>query len=1084
MKRLISVLVIVAMLAATFATVIPTFAAKISDEATATYNVNWASLDGNMESQWNGDVRNDYKTYFTVNTSDTQISSESKNGGDTRAYYSNTKFDITETTYYEYVFEAKNNDNSHKGYAGVIFAYSGKMPYFMYGAFQNDSDAGKKADLKLRYGHNDGRNEWVNSLAETPVVKAIDDDGKGNHFGRYKVVFDGFDVSFYYYDENDQFVEIFVDKTITLAKGSKVCFGVYSRDSKDGSERNVVLKNCVLTAYNAESAAILNDASEANISLSASIDAAELVADGTYTPATKAVLEAALTAAKAGLEDADADLAALKADLDAAIAGLKMPADKTALAEKLVEAENKVEGKEAEDFESGYLELELAYTAAMDLYNDNEASQEDVDNAVANLTAAIMALTEKDVVNKAYLEAAIAAYEALNEDDYTPASWNLLNGPYVTAIDLFADDSANQADVDSATDALNTAIEELVERADFSALQDAIDVANDLDEEDYFADSWATLVEPLNAANIAIINYNLTQAEVDVITEALNDALATLIGRINVMGGSNANLQFEGKGDVFYYDYHKYIVAKNYTAGEPFAAMSQADKGDSNYMLRLGNNGGSGTASVSDGNKVDGPFSHNIGDVEINGTTYGHGFGYSFRMPVTVDSTAIYLPTNTTIESIDVYGAVITEVDGEKVYGKDADKVFLGSVTVPAAVEGAQNIVAELAFEEALKVDYIFFAVKFKEGTMGSGSVYKIFEIEVFGLKEGAADFTALKDAYAKYNVLVETDYTEESWNNLADVVALTDPVNKTCLSLADDIDNAANILTEAIGKLEAKPADKSALEAKVNEVKDNAEGNYTPATWGAFADALANAQTVLQTENLLQSEVDNAVTALDEAIAALVEQADKTALKKAIEDAKALKAEDYEAGIIWNLFVGNIADAEAVLNDGNATAEEVAAAIDNLNASKAVLTPVTPLTPPATDDPATDAPATDAPATDAPATDAPATDAPATDAPATDAPATDDPETEAPETEAPETEAPETEAPETEAPETEAPETEVPETEAPETEAPATSAPVTDAPVTDATVEEDGCGSSIALSALAVVGIIGTAVVIKKKED
>ena len=63
------------------------------------------------------------------------------------------------------------------------------------------------------------------------------------------------------------------------------------------------------------------------------------------------------------------------------------------------------------------------------------------------------------------------------------------------------------------------------------------------------------------------------------------------------------------------------------------------------------------------------------------------------------------------------------------------------------------------------------------------------------------------------------------------------------------------------------------------------------------------------------------------------------------------------------------------------------------------------------------------------------------------------------------------------------APETDAPATDAPETDAPATEAP-TDDDKKDDEEEKDGCGSSVALSALAIVSVIGTALVIKKKED
>ena len=66
--------------------------------------------------------------------------------------------------------------------------------------------------------------------------------------------------------------------------------------------------------------------------------------------------------------------------------------------------------------------------------------------------------------------------------------------------------------------------------------------------------------------------------------------------------------------------------------------------------------------------------------------------------------------------------------------------------------------------------------------------------------------------------------------------------------------------------------------------------------------------------------------------------------------------------------------------------------------------------------------------------------------------------------------------APETQAPETQAPETQAPETQAPETQAPATE------PITEAPPVEKGCGGMVA-SAVAVIALLGTAIVFKKKD-
>ena len=94
---------------------------------------------------------------------------------------------------------------------------------------------------------------------------------------------------------------------------------------------------------------------------------------------------------------------------------------------------------------------------------------------------------------------------------------------------------------------------------------------------------------------------------------AMIPASAATPEEFNVMGGSDKDKQFAGEGNVFYYDYHKYA---NEVGTFP---MPSSYYGNSNYMLRMGNNDGSGSAGVCDGVKNDGTFNHSIGDIEING---------------------------------------------------------------------------------------------------------------------------------------------------------------------------------------------------------------------------------------------------------------------------------------------------------------------------------------------------------------------------------------------------------------------------------------------------------------------------------
>ena len=60
------------------------------------------------------------------------------------------------------------------------------------------------------------------------------------------------------------------------------------------------------------------------------------------------------------------------------------------------------------------------------------------------------------------------------------------------------------------------------------------------------------------------------------------------------------------------------------------------------------------------------------------------------------------------------------------------------------------------------------------------------------------------------------------------------------------------------------KTADKNALNAKINDIKDTQKGNYTDASWNTFQTALNSAQTVADDANATQEQVDDALNALN----------------------------------------------------------------------------------------------------------------------------------------------------------------------------------------------------------------------------
>ena len=133
-------------------------------------------------------------------------------------------------------------------------------------------------------------------------------------------------------------------------------------------------------------------------------------------------------------------------------------------------------------------------------------------------------------------------------------------------------------------------------------------------------------------------------------------------------------------------------------------------------------------------------------------------------------------------------------------------------------------------------------------------------------------DKTALGEALDKVKNLVKTDYTDESWSDYSMVLDKAQKVYDNDYVNKDDVTNAIQELEAAVKKLTVKAADT----AKADEAKADAaklqKDDYTPESWKAVEDALAELEKVSKGENVLQSELDAAVEKLTQALSNLKE--------------------------------------------------------------------------------------------------------------------------------------------------------------------------------------------------------------------
>lgn len=122
--------------------------------------------------------------------------------------------------------------------------------------------------------------------------------------------------------------------------------------------------------------------------------------------------------------------------------------------------------------------------------------------------------------------------------------------------------------------------------------------------------------------------------------------------------------------------------------------------------------------------------------------------------------------------------------------------------------------------------------------------------------------------------------YTADSWKTFADAMAHAKAIIADDSATQQDVDNALKALTDTYAGLTEKtpepaPVSKSELDKKIKAIEaEKLDGSkYTAESWKAFETALAHAKAVIGNANSTQFDIDNALSMLNDARAALKEK-------------------------------------------------------------------------------------------------------------------------------------------------------------------------------------------------------------------
>lgn len=346
MKKIISVLVVALLLATSLLAVVPASA------ATKTLEIDWTALAYQAYNDSGSEIGESifFESIKITKTASTLKAERLSSTLNSNSYISTSQFAMTATTDYTYEVMAKNNVTTK--YSGVPFAIDADgYVYFIYGSFDNnndssDSQSGKsyvisaKGDFDNKYP-----NETGDELDSIYFAKLQQTDG----FASFKFEYNGLIVSIYAKNTSGTYVKMGTD--VTLPEGSKVAFGVFTRDASNNGNRTTTVKNAKIIANNDEAAKnLVLDTNNGASDLRAEIMLVEkdyLEVD--YTKATYSAVKSALENGKTVADDPTStkeDVSAALSELQNAVLALELKDpdfDKLDAAIEKAEALNEIE---------------------------------------------------------------------------------------------------------------------------------------------------------------------------------------------------------------------------------------------------------------------------------------------------------------------------------------------------------------------------------------------------------------------------------------------------------------------------------------------------------------------------------------------------------------------------------------------------------------------------------------------------------------------------------------------------------------------------------------------------------------------
>ncbi|WP_425337474.1 LPXTG cell wall anchor domain-containing protein [Staphylococcus caeli] len=674
--------------------------------------------------------------------------------------------------------------------------------------------------------------------------------------------------------------------------------------------------------------------------------------EGDYTPNSYAPLKDALTAAQNIIDNPDnhtqAEIDEATQTIQDALNQLSDRADKAELDAAIKEAEGlDLDNNDAED-----KAVADALARAQEVSKDDNATAEEVKTATDALNAAMKAKETQDASDKKAasldaLKAAQAQGNAINEGEYTPNSYAPLKDALTAAQNIIDNpEDHTQVEIDEATTAIQDALDQLSDRADKAELDAAISEAEGLDLDNNDAEDKA-VADALARAQEVSKDDNATAEEVKTATDALNaamkaketqDASDKKAASLDALKAAQAQGNAINEGDYTPNSYaplkDALTAAQNIIDNPEDHTQAEIDEATQTIQDALDQ-----LSDKADKAELDAAISEAEGlDLDNNDTedkAVADALARAQEVSKDDNATAEEVKTATDALNAAMKAKDTQDASDKKTASLDALKAAQAQgnaidedgytpnsyAPLKDALTAAQNIIDNPEDHTQAEIDEATTAIQ-----------------DALDQLSDRADKAEL-DAAIKEAEGLDLDETDAEDKAVIDALARAQEVSKDDNATAEEVKTATDALNAAMKAKETQDAsDKKAasLDAlKAAQAQGNAinEGDYTPNSYAPLKDALTAAQNIIDNpDNHTQAEIDEATTAIQDALDQLSDKADKTELDAAIKEAEGLDLDETDAED--KAVIDALATAKEVSENGNATAEEVKTATDALNAA------------------------------------------------------------------------------------------------------------------------------------------------------